>query len=91
MPAFFSATAIPESGRFSQSSLTARRHSFSAVPSSQTCPFGRTSPGPTAFRQRISQGLTPTSFARRFRHDSIAKHDCVTPKPRKAPPGGLFV
>ncbi len=91
IPAFFMAQAIPASGRFSQSSFTARRVSFRPVPSSQSWPFGRMSPGPQALRQRISHGVSPASFATRLRHDSMAKHDCVTPKPRKAPPGGLFV
>ena len=91
IPAFFRAHAIPASGRFSHSSFTATRHSFIAVPASTIWPLGRTSPGSTTFRQRISHGDTPTFLARSVTHDSIAKHDWVTPKPRNAPPGGLFV
>ena len=45
----------------------------------------------SAFRQRISQPSMPTRSARRSRQPSMANVAWGTPKPRKAPDGGLFV
>ena len=90
-PAFFMAQAIPANLAFSYCSFTARRVSTRPVELSTICPLGSTSPGRMALRMRISQGEMPTLSAIRFRTVSTAKQVWVTPKPRKAPAGGLLV
>ena len=91
-PEFFMAHAMPAwEAFFSYTSFTASSVSFSAVEQSAIWPFGRTLPGSTALRQRISHGLMPTSLASRSMHDSSANSVWHTPKPRNAPAGGLLV
>ncbi len=86
------AQAMPaRPGLDSKASFTASSVSFSAVEQSAIWPLGRTFPGSMALRQRISQGDIPTFSASRLIRDSRANSLWHTPKPRKAPAGGLLV
>ena len=62
-----------------------------AVEQSAIWPLGRAFPGSMALRKRISQGEMPTFSASRLMLDSRANSLWHTPKPRKAPAGGLLV
>ena len=91
-PEFFIAQAIPACVRFaSYTSFTASSVSLSAVEQSAIWPFGSTFPGSIALRKRISHGEIPTSSASRLIMLSRANSLWLTPKPRKAPAGGLLV
>ena len=61
------------------------------VSSDAICPLGIVSPGFRAFCILNSNGSILISLQSLLIALSIAKHDCVTPKPLKAPDGTLFV
>ena len=86
------AQAMPARPRLaSYTSFTASSVSFSAVEQSAIWPLGSAFPGSMALRKRISQGEMPTFSASRLIMVSRANSLWLTPKPRKAPAGGLLV
>ncbi len=84
-------TGFPAAMASSKYGFTASKVSTSPVELSTICPLGSTPPGRMALRMRISQGEMPTRSAIIFSRLSVAKQVWVTPKPRNAPAGGLFV
>ena len=91
IPEFLNAQAIPTYSLLSYTSFTANKVSFKAVPGSAIWPFGNSCPASIAFLHLNSQFYIPTNSANGFILHSVAKADCVTPKPLNAPPGGLLV
>ena len=91
MPVFLRPQAMPAYRASRYASRTASSVFLRPTPGPSFWPVPQRSPTSSALRQRISQPSTPTFSASSSSTPSMAKFVWLTPNPRIAPHGGLFV
>ena len=91
MPVFFTAHPMPAKRAASKAGFTASSVFLMPTPGPSTCPVPNASPTSSALSHRICHRSRPTCSASRSTMPSRANITWLTPKPRIAPHGTLFV